>query len=99
MTVKTVLTPLGNRILAKRIESGDKTVGGILMPDSAKKQEDIAIVVALGTGKKNDKGDAIAFDVKVGDKILMERYRGSEIELEGKKYLMLNMDDIIGVFE
>ena len=99
---KIPLTPLGNRILVKRIkaeEMPNRRIDLVIVPDSAKKIDDIALVVALGTGKKNDKGDTIPFDIKIGDKILIERYRGSEIEIEGKKYLMLNMEDIVGVFE
>lgn len=97
--VDTKLRPLGNRILAKRLEAEEKMKGGIILPDTAKKKQESAVVVALGTGKKDKKGELIPFGVKVGDKILMDKYAGNEVSLEGEDYVILNADDVIAVVE
>lgn len=97
--VKTRLKPLGNRILAKRLEAEEKMKGGIIVPDTAKKKQETAQVVAVGTGKKDKKGNAVPFPVKVGDKILMDKYSGQEVTIEGEEYIILRTDDIIAIVE
>lgn len=98
-TVKTKLKPLGNRVLAKRLEAEEKMKGGIILPDTAKKKQETAQVVAIGTGKTDKKGNSIPFSVKVGDKILMDKYSGQEVTVEGEEYVILNADDIIAIVE
>lgn len=98
-TVSVKLKPLGNRILAKRLEAEEKMKGGIILPDTAKKKQETAQVVAIGTGKKDKKGELIAFPVKVGDKILMDKYSGQEVTIEGEEYVILRSEDIIAIVE
>jgi len=97
--VQTKLKPLGNRVLVKRLEAEEQVKGGIILPDSAKKKQETAAVVAIGTGKKDKSGDPIPFPVKVGDKILMEKYSGQEVTLDGEEYVILRADDIIAIVE
>jgi chaperonin GroES len=96
---QTNLKPLGNRILVKRLESEEKVKGGIILPDTAKKKQETATVIALGTGKKDKGGVQIPFPVKVGDKILMEKYSGQEVTLDGEEFIILRSDDIIAIVE
>ena len=97
--VTTKLKPLGNRVLAKRLEAEEKVKGGIILPDTAKKKQETAKVVAIGTGKKDKKGKPDPFPVKVGDNILMEKYSGQEVTLDGEEYIILRADDIIAIVE
>lgn len=96
---KTKLKPLGNRVLAKRLEPEQKAKGGIILPDTAKKKQETAEVIAIGTGKKDKSGNLIPFPVKVGDKILMDKYSGHEVTIEGEELIILNADDIIAIVE
>lgn len=96
---QTKLMPLGNRILVKRLESEEKMKGGIILPDTAKKKQETATVIAIGTGKKDKAGELIPFPVKVGDKILMEKYSGQEVTLDGEELIILRADDIIAIVE
>lgn len=96
--VKTKLKPLGNRVLARRLEAEEKK-GGIILPDTAKKKQETAQIIAVGAGKKDKKGNNIPMPVKVGDKILMDKYSGQEVTLEGEEFVILNADDIIAIVE
>ena len=93
------IRPLGDRILVKRIKEEDKTKGGIIIPDTAKEKPQEGKVIAVGKGKRSDKGDLIAPEVKAGDRILFGKYSGSEVKLEGEEHLILREDDILGVLE
>ena len=93
------IRPLGDRILVKRIKEEDKTKGGIIIPDTAKEKPQEGKVIAVGKGKRSEKGDLIAPDVKAGDRILFGKYSGSEVKLEGEDHLILREDDILGVLE
>jgi len=93
------IRPLGDRILVKRIKEEDKTKGGIIIPDTAKEKPQEGKVVAVGKGRRSEKGDLIAPDVKAGDRILFGKYSGSEVKLEGEDHLILREDDILGVLE
>jgi len=97
--IKNKLKPLGNRVLAKRLEAEEKMKGGIILPDTAKKKQETAQVVAVGTGKKDKKGNLIPFSVQVGDKILMDKYSGQEVSIDGEEFVILNADDIIAIVE
>jgi chaperonin GroES len=93
------IRPLGDRILVKRIKEEDKTKGGIIIPDTAKEKPQEGKVIAVGRGRRSEKGDLIAPDVKAGDRILFGKYSGSEVKLEGEDHLILREDDILGVLE
>ncbi len=93
------LKPLGDRVLVEPVEEKEVKKGGIIIPDSAKEKPTEAIVVALGTGKTDDKGNKTAFEVKKGDRVLISKYGGTEIKLEGKEYKLLNSDDILAVLD
>lgn len=97
--IETKLKPLGNRVLAKRLEAEIETKGGIILPDSAKKKQETAKVVALGTGKKDKSGNLIPFSVKVGDKILIDKYSGQEVTVDEEEYVIVQSDDIIAIVE
>lgn len=98
-TVQTKLKPLGNRVLVKRLEPEETLKGGIILPDTAKKKQETATVVAIGTGAKDKKGNDIPFPVKVGDKILMEKYSGQEVTVDSDEFIILRADDIIAIVE
>ena len=91
--------PLHDRVVIKRIEAEEKTTGGIIIPDTAKEKPMESIVVALGTGKTDDNGKKVPFEVKKGDRVLVSKYGGTEIKLDGKEYKILNSDDLLAVLE
>jgi chaperonin GroES len=91
--------PLGNRVLVRRLETQETLKGGIIIPDTAKKKQEQAEVVAIGTGKKDKNGNAIPMPVKVGDIILMEKYSGQEVTLNDEEFVILRSDDLIAVVE
>ena len=91
------IRPLGDRVLVKAIDEQEVKKGGIIIPDSAKEKPQEAKVIALGTGKLDDKGQKIAFEVKKGDKVLVSKYGGTEIKLDGREYKIFNSDDLIAV--
>ncbi len=93
------IRPLHDRILAKRVPEDDKTSGGLFIPDNAREKPLAAVVVSVGNGKQLPNGKVLASEVKVGDKILVAKYAGSEIELIGKDHMFLREDDILAVFE
>ncbi|MEL6643249.1 MAG: co-chaperone GroES [Pseudomonadota bacterium] len=90
-------TPLHDRVLVRRVESDEKTSGGLIIPDSAKEKPAEGEVVAVGAGAKDDDGDRISMDVKEGDKILFGKWSGTEITLEGEELLIMKESDILGV--
>lgn len=91
--------PLGDRILVEPVEEKEIKKGGIIIPDTAKEKPMEATVVALGTGKTNDKGEKVPFEVKKGDRVLISKYGGTEIKIENKEYKILNSDDILAILE
>jgi chaperonin GroES len=93
------LQPLGNRVLVKRLKAEENLKGGIILPETAKKKQEQAEVIALGTGKKDKAGKLIEMPVAKGNKILMERYSGQEVTLNDEEYIILKADDIIAVIE
>src|SRR5262245_56245729 len=93
----TKLQPLGNRILVRRLVADEKLKGGIVIPDTAKKKQEQAEVVATGTGKKDKNGRPIPMPVKVGDIILMEKYSGQEVTLNDQDFVILRADDVIAI--
>ena len=93
------MRPLRDRILVERIEEAEQRVGGIIIPDTAKEKPQQGRVVAVGKGRVNDKGDVFPLDVTEGETILFGKYAGSEIKLDGKEYLILREDEVLGVIE
>ena len=89
--------PLGNRILIEPIEEKEVKIGGIIIPDTAKERPQQGVVIAIGTGKIDDNGKKIPFNVKKGDKVLMPKYGGTEIKLDGKEYQIMREEDILGI--
>jgi len=93
------LKPLGDRVLVEPVEEKETKKGGIIIPDTAKEKPTEGVVRALGTGKLDDNGKKIPFEVKVGDRVLVSKYGGTEIKLDGKEYKILTSDDILGVVD
>ena len=96
---KPRIQPLGDRVLLQWIEEDEQIKGGIIIPDSAKEKPQEAEVVALGTGAKDDNGQAIPFNVKMGDRVIVSKYGGTEVKLDGQAYQLVREDDILGVVE
>jgi chaperonin GroES len=94
---KTTLKPLGNRVIAERLEAEETLKGGIIIPDSAKKKQEMAKVIAVGEGKKTDDGKTIPPPVKVGDTILMDKYSGQEVSVDDEEFIIVKADDIIAI--
>ena len=93
------IRPLHDRILAQRLAEQTKTSGGLFIPDNAKEKPLEALVISVGSGKLLDNGKIQALTVKAGDKILIGKYSGSEIKLEGKDHIILREDDVLAVLE
>src|ERR1044071_4243323 len=93
------MRPLRDRVLVERIEEQEQRIGGIIVPDSAKEKPQQGRVVAVGKGRVNDKGEVFPLDVKVGDTVLFGKYGGTEVKVDGKEYLILREDEILGVTE
>jgi chaperonin GroES len=91
--------PLHDRILVERVESEEKTAGGIILPDSAKEKPQQGKVIAVGPGKKAEDGKLLPMDVKAGDTILFGKYSGSEIKIDGNEYLIMREEDVLGIVE
>ena len=89
--------PLGNRVVVEPTEQEDVTASGIFVPDSAKEKPQQGVILAAGPGDRDDKGNRIALDVKVGDKVLFAKYAGTELKLDGKKLLILRETDLLGI--
>ena len=96
---KTTLKPLGNRVLVQRLEQEEKMKGGIILPDSAKKKQETAKVIAVGPGKKLDDGKVLPIPVNVGDVILMDKYSGQEVTVNDEEFVILKADDLIALIE
>ena len=94
---KTSLRPLHDRLLVKRLEEGDEKHGSIIIPDSAKEKPQEGKVIAAGNGKVTDEGKKLPLDVKAGDRILFGKYSGSEVKLNGKEYLIMKEEDVLGI--
>ncbi|MCY4594476.1 MAG: co-chaperone GroES [Bryobacterales bacterium] len=93
------IQPLGNRIVAERIEQEEQVSGGIIIPDSAKEKGQTAKIIAAGPGSKKDDGTVIPLDVKAGDTVMISKYAGNEITVDGSDYVIMTEDDILGVIQ
>ncbi len=91
--------PLYDRVLVERIESEEKTSGGIILPDSAKEKPQQGKVIAVGAGKRAEDGNMIPLQVKEGDRILFGKYTGSDIKIDGVEYVIMKEDEVYGIVE
>jgi chaperonin GroES len=91
------IRPLQDRVLIKRIDEQEQVRGGIIIPDTAKEKPQEAEVVAVGPGKVNDDGKRVAMDIKVGDKVLVGKYSGSDIKIDGEDFVIVREDEILAV--
>lgn len=91
--------PLGDRVLVEPVEEKETKKGGIIIPDSAKEKPTEGVVRALGTGKTDEAGKKLPFEVKVGDRVLISKYGGTEIKVDGKEYKLLNADDLLAIVD
>ena len=93
------IKPLGQRVLVKRLEAEEVSAGGIVLPDTAQEKPQEAEVVTLGTGGKDENGNDIEFSVKAGDKVLISKYGGTDVKVDGQDLLIISESDILGVVE
>jgi len=93
------LKPLNDRVLVKRLEGEEVTKGGIIIPDSAKEKPMKGEVVAIGPGKVDDDGERVKMAVAKGDKVLFNKYAGTELKIDGEEFLMMREDDILAIIE
>jgi len=98
-TKTTNVTPLGDRVLVKRVQADDKTKGGIILPDTAKEKPREGVVMAVGLGKLLDSGERQSLSVKKKDRVLFSSYAGSEIKLDGEEMLILGEDEILAIID
>jgi chaperonin GroES len=91
--------PLHDRVVIKRIEQEETTLGGIIIPDTAKEKPMEGEVVAVGPGARNEKGDLVPLDVKVGNRVLFGKWSGTEVKVDGEELLIVKESDIMGVIE
>ena len=96
---KLSLRPLGDRVLVQRVEQEEILKGGIILPESAKKKQEIAVVIAVGKGKATDEGKILPMPVKIGDRVLMDKYSGQEVSVDDEEYVVLRVSDIIATIE
>lgn len=93
------IRPLNDRVLVVRVESEQKSPGGIIIPDSAKEKPQKGNIVAVGPGKMNEDGSRTPLEVKVGDQVLFSRYAGTEIKIDGVEHMFMGESDLLAVFE
>ena len=93
----TTFRPLHDRVVVRRVESEEKTKGGIIIPDTAKEKPQEGEVVAVGSGARDDSGKVVALDVKAGDRVLFGKWSGTEVKLDGEDLLIMKEADIMGI--
>lgn len=91
------ITPLGDKVLVKRLEAEAKTAGGIVLPDTAKEKPKEGKIIAIGSGKLLDDGKRGAFQVKKGDRVLFTSYAGTEVKVDGEEYILMSEEDILAI--
>lgn len=96
-TKKLTLKPLGNRVLVQRVEREETLKGGIILPETAKKKQEMAKVVAIGSGSTTAEGKHLPIPVQVGETILMDKYSGQEVTIDDEEFVILRADDIIAI--
>ena len=93
------LKPLGDRVLVEPLEEKEVKKSGIIIPDTVKEKPQEGKVIAAGSGKRDDSGKLIPMDIKAGDKILFGKYSGTEVKMDGKEYLIMHQEDILGILD
>lgn len=96
---KTKIKPLGDRVLVQPIEEAEQVKGGIIIPDSAKEKPEEAKVITLGSGKRDENGKVTPFEVKVGDRVIISKYGGTEVKINDQKCMIVREDDILGIIK
>ena len=96
---KTKFRPLHDRVVVRRVESEEKTKGGIIIPDTAKEKPQEGEIIAVGSGARDESGKLVPLDVKKGDRILFGKWSGTEVKLDGEDLLIMNESDIMGVID
>ncbi|MCS6855285.1 MAG: co-chaperone GroES [Elioraea sp.] len=91
--------PLHDRVVVKRVSAEEKTAGGIIIPDTAKEKPQEGEVVAVGPGARNEKGELVPLEVKVGDRVLFGKWSGTEVKIDGEELLIMKESDIMGILE
>ena len=91
--------PLHDRVLVRRIDAEEKTAGGIIIPDTAKEKPQQGEVIAVGPGGRNEQGQLVPLDVKVGDRVLFGKWSGTEVKIDGEELLIMKESDLLGVVE
>ena len=91
--------PLHDRVVVRRLDEDEKTIGGIIIPDTAKEKPMQGEVIAVGPGARNERGEIVPLDVKAGDKVLFGKWSGTEVKLNGEDLLIMKESDIMGVLE
>jgi chaperonin GroES len=91
--------PLHDRVLVRRIDAEEKTAGGIIIPDTAKEKPQQGEIIAVGPGGRNEQGQLVPLDVKVGDRVLFGKWSGTEVKIEGEELLIMKESDLLGVVE
>ena len=91
--------PLDDRVVVRRVDSEEKTAGGIIIPDTAKEKPSEGVIEAVGRGARDESGKLVALDVKVGDRILFGKWSGTEVKLNGEDLIIMKESDIMGVIE
>jgi len=93
----TDLKPLGDKVIVEQLETGERTKGGIYLPDTAKEKPQEGKVIAVGVGKTLENGTTVAPEVKAGDRIIYSKYSGNEVRVDDREYLIVNADDILAI--
>ncbi|MGB0382336.1 MAG: co-chaperone GroES [Alphaproteobacteria bacterium] len=91
--------PLHDRVLVRRIDSDEKTAGGIIIPDTAKEKPQEGEIISVGAGARDDSGKVVALDVKAGDRVLFGKWSGTEVKVDGEDLLIMKESDILGIVE
>lgn len=94
-----MLKPLGDRIVIEQIETEEKTISGIVIPDSAKEKPQEGRVIAIGSGRILESGERVALEVKEDDKVIFAKYAGTEVKFDGKEYLILRENDVLAIIK
>jgi chaperonin GroES len=91
------IRPLQDRVIVERVDAMEKSAGGLYIPDTAKEKPQEGKVIAVGKGKRKDDGAVIPMDVKAGDRILFSKYAGNDVTVDGKEYIIMKEEDILGI--
>jgi chaperonin GroES len=91
--------PLHDRVVVRRIESDERTAGGIIIPDTAKEKPQEGEVIAVGPGARDEQGKLVPLDLKAGDRILFGKWSGNEVKIDGQEYLIMKESDVMGIIE